>query len=318
MPMDGRRRRVRVHAPGRRTRLAAALCALLALAPAGASAGNGANPLADDQPYLSAIGAPAVLPPLQPVLVGVVEAGIDSTHDDLAGRIVETRRFVPGDSDAQTEEHGTATAGLIAAIPGNGIGIDGIAPNARLLVGDVAGAGDGGTFDALAVNRAIRWAADRGARVLNLSLAGPPSRGQQEAIDYAVARGVLVVAAAGNCWSGCHGAEETWPAWLPHVLAVGATADDYARPAAAGFSIPSARWVDIAAPGVLITTLWPIRSNPYAPVPGCAFVGTTACYSTGGTPARHWGRPARRTRRRWPPPPPRSSSAPRPGCSPGR
>jgi hypothetical protein len=295
MPTEGRRRRIPVHAPGRRTRLLAlALSALLPLAPAGASAGDRGGPLAVDQPYLGAIGAPDALPPLRPVLVGVVDAGVDTTHPDLAPQIAESRRFVRGDAGAD-ETHGTATSGLIAAIRGNGAGIDGIAPNARLLVADVVAAGDGAAFDELAVDRAIRWAADRGARVLNLSLAGPPTPGRQEAIDYAVRSGVLVVAAAGNCWDGIEPArcprvtEETWPAWLPHVLAVGATGDDYARPTAAAFSVPSARWVDVAAPGVLITTLWPIRSNPYAPTPGCAFVGTTACYRTGGASDRRWG-----------------------------
>src|SRR5207237_1127579 len=49
----------------------------------------------------------------------------------------------------------------------------------------------------------------------------------------------------------------------------------------ASFSIPSRRWVDLAAPGSMVSTLWPLRNNPYTPDADCAFPGTTACYSTG-------------------------------------
>ena len=130
--------------PGRRILLLVASVAtlLLALAPAGSSARQAANPLAGEQTYLGAIRVPALPSELEPVLVGVLDAGIDVEHPDLAGRIAATRSFVPARSTPQ-EAHGTATAGLIAAIPGNGIGIDGIAPNARLLFADVAGAARG-------------------------------------------------------------------------------------------------------------------------------------------------------------------------------
>jgi subtilisin family serine protease len=125
-----------------------------------------------------------------------------------------------------------------------------------------------------------------------LSLAGlGPVPSYREAIGYALARGALVVAAAGNCFDGdfsrCTppGSEQA-PAWLPHVVTVGAT-DGSGAPA--GFSIPSARWVDLAAPGELVTTLWPTQNNPYLPTPGCMFVGTTGCYSTGDIVNEPWG-----------------------------
>ena len=243
---------------------------------------TGASPT---QPYLAAIGRPATLPSLRRVTVAVVEAGVDGNHPDLAGRIVGARRFGGGDPLFPTSPHGTAVAGLIAAIDGNNRGIDGIAPNARLLVA-------GTSFDALSIARAIRWAVDRHARVINLSLAGlGPVAGYEEAVDYALARGALVVAAAGNCFDGnftrCTppGAEQA-PAWLPHVLTVGATA---AKGSPSRFSIPNARWVDLAAPGELVTTLWPTRNNPYSATPNCPFVGTTGCYSTGGASEAAWG-----------------------------
>jgi subtilisin family serine protease len=237
------------------------------------------------QPYLSAIGRPTSLPSLRRVTVAVVEAGVDGNHPDLAGRIVGARRFSGSNPLFPASPHGTAVAGLIAAIDGNKRGIDGIAPNARLLVA-------GTSFDALSIAHAIRWAADRHARVINLSLAGlGPVPGYEEAVDYALARGALVVAAAGNCFDGnftrCTppGAEQA-PAWLPHVLAVGATAADGSP---SSFSIPNARWVDLAAPGEFVTTLWPTRNNPYSATPDCPFVGTTACYSTGRASNEAWG-----------------------------
>jgi subtilisin family serine protease len=264
----------------------------LVASPAGQAAAGGA---VDDQGYLSTIGWSSSLPALAPVKVAVLDAGIDALHPDLAGRVVASRRFGAGDPLYPATPHGTATAGLIAAIDGNGIGIDGIAPNARLLSADVASQGDPSSFDPTAIQRAIRWAADSGARVINLSLAGSgPDPADAAAVNYATAHGALVVAAAGNCFDGnfarCTpaGTAQT-PAWLPHVLTVGATDGNAASPAPAAFSIPSARWVDLAAPGELVTTLWPTRNNPYFATPTCSAAGTTACYSTGGADPGPWG-----------------------------
>jgi subtilisin family serine protease len=243
------------------------------------------------QPYLAQIGRPPSVPPLRPVKVAVVDTAVDGEHPDLAGRIVAARAFGGGDPRYPASPHGTAVAGLIAAVDANGVGIDGIAPNARLLVADVA-EGDSQRFDPGSIARAIRWAADRHARVINLSLAGiGPVPGYEQAVEYALARGALVVAAAGNCFdhkfARCTPAGFTQaPAWLPHVLAVGATTADRAP---ADFSIPSARWVDLAAPGQLVTTLWPTRNNPYFATPECGFPGTTACYSSGGADGGPWG-----------------------------
>lgn len=244
------------------------------------------------QPYLETIDRPPTMPSLAPVRVAIVDTGVDGNHPDLSGRIVGARTFGSGQPLFPGNPHGTAVAGLIGAIDGNDHGIDGIAPNARLLVADVAGGESPDAFDPNAIARAIRWGADRGARVINLSLAGlGPVAGYGQAVDYALARGALVVAAAGNCFDGrftrCtpRGLTQA-PAWLPHVLTVGATS---ANGSAAVFSIPSSRWVDLAAPGQLVTTLWPTRNNPYFDTPDCPFAGTTACYSTGGTNSKAWG-----------------------------
>ena len=126
--------------------------------------------------------APGSAPSLRRVIVAVVEAGVDGKHPDLARRIVGAHRFGGSDPLFPTSPHGTAVAGLIAAIDGNKQGIDGIAPNARLLVA-------GTSFDALSIAHAIRWAVDRHARVINLWLAGlRPVPGYEEAVDYTLAQ----------------------------------------------------------------------------------------------------------------------------------
>jgi subtilisin family serine protease len=153
------------------------------------------------QPYLATIGRPPTLPSLAPVKVAIVDTGVDGEHPDLAGRIVGARSFVSGKPLYPESPHGTAVAGLIGAIDDNGEGIDGIAPNARLLVASVGGGDSPSSFDPDSIVHAIRWAAVRHARVINLSLAGlGPVAGYKEAIDYALAHGALVVAAAGNCF----------------------------------------------------------------------------------------------------------------------
>src|SRR4051794_5521460 len=123
------------------------------------------------QPYLAQISRPGSVPPLRPVRVAIVDTAVDGEHPDLAGRIVGARAFGGGDPRYPASPHGTAVAGLIAAIDGNDVGIDGIAPNARLLVAAVGG-DDLQHFDPSSIARAIRWSADRHARVINLSLAG--------------------------------------------------------------------------------------------------------------------------------------------------
>ena len=262
---------------------------MLVAAPGDAYAATGLSGPA--QPYLAAIGRPSTMPPLEQVRVAIVDTGVDGRHPDLTGRIVAARTFGGGDPLYPASPHGTAVAGLIGAIDDNPEGIDGIAPNARLLVADVAHR-DSQTFDPNSIATAIRWAADRHARVINLSLSGPgPDPEYDRAVAYALSRGALVVAAAGNCYDGkflrCTPRGTTLaPAWMPHVLTVGAT--NGAR-SAARFSVPSARWVDVAAPGQLVTTLWPTRNNPYFSTPDCAFAGTTSCYSTGGADSVAWG-----------------------------
>jgi hypothetical protein len=249
------------------TRRFATLFAVAALAvPVGASGYAPTDPLASKQWYLSQIHAfdfwPDAPPALAPVRVAVVDSGIDLDHPEFAGKVALAESFVGGDV-TDREGHGTFVAGIIAAASGNGQGIVGIAPSAQLLVAKVVR--PDGTISPGAEAKAIRWAVNNGARVINLSLGGLRSRNrtqdtysavEQDAIEYAYARGAVLVAAVGN---GDQAPRTPWdlasyPAALPHVIGVSAIAQDGSVPM---FSNRDAFFNDIAAPGVNIVSTLP-------------------------------------------------------------
>ncbi len=263
----------------------AALVVSLTLVAAHAAAGAGGDdPLVTQQWYRERSAVfldPTTVPPLAPVRVAVIDSGVDLGHPDLAGRIVAFRNFVDHDT-RDVIGHGTIVAGLIAAVTDNGVGIAGLAPSAQLIVAKIARPGGG--VDVGVEAKALRWAVDRGARVVNLSLGGlrdpdrpardECSRDEQLAIAYAVRHGVLVVAAVGN---GDQAPREpwpyaSWPAALPHVLGVSAVTSGGRVPS---FSNRDRLFNDLSAPGVAITATFP-RSLT-ATRAGCAAQGYTPC-----------------------------------------
>jgi subtilisin family serine protease len=269
-------------------RLALWLAAAALALPAGA-AGDARfvpdDPLAGKQWYLGQIHAfdfwPDGPPVLPSVRVAVIDSGLDADHPEFAGRIALQQSFVGGDV-SDREGHGTFVAGIIAAALGNGQGIAGIAFPAQLLIAKVVRPDGSIAPDAEAA--AIRWAADNGARVINLSLGGlrdplvprrdTYSRAEQDAIAYAYAQGAVVVAAVGN---GDQAPKTPWnyasyPAALPHVLGVSALAQDGSVPA---FSNRDAVYNDISAPGVGIVSTLP-RSLTAAR-PSCVDQGYSTC-----------------------------------------
>ncbi|MDQ7026103.1 MAG: S8 family serine peptidase [Anaerolineae bacterium] len=172
---------------------------------------------------LTAINAPtrwAALPEnASQITVAVIDSGVCYDHPDLVGRILTTGYdFVDDDTVAQDElSHGCAVAGIIAANSYNSIGIAGMAPNTVILPLRVLDATGVGRYSDVA--RAIIYAVDNGAQVLNLSLGGTmPSSILEDAINYAAARNVIIVAAVGN--NG--GASPVYPAAYSSVIAVGA------------------------------------------------------------------------------------------------
>ncbi len=188
------------------------------------------------------------------VTVAVVDSGVSLSHPEFAGRILPGYDFVNGDSDPSDDNgHGTHVAGIIAAAMNNGLGTTGLAPNVAILPVKVLSAAKSGTWANVA--QGIRYAADNGARVINLSLGGTtPSTAVLDAIRYAQSKGALVVAAAGNNGSSA----PFYPAYYEEVVAVSATDehDEY-------WSISNyGSWVDVAAPGSSIWSTYWTATNP--------------------------------------------------------
>lgn len=185
------------------------------------------------------------------VVVAVIDTGVAyaDTVDQRRRRVRDLgeNRIAPGydfvDDDENPHDehgHGTHVAGTIAQTTNNAYGVAGVAPNARIMPIRVLDAGGrGNTAD---IAESIRWAADNGADVINMSLGGPvPSRILQDAVAYAHRKGVTVVAAAGNNgWS-----MPSFPASYPHVISVAATQYDRTTT----FYSNHGRTVDVAAPG---------------------------------------------------------------------
>ncbi len=181
--------------------------------------------------------------------IAIVDSGIDYSHPDLAAKIIGGWDFVNNDSVAEDENgHGTAVAGIAAAITNNAEGISGVSWGARILPVKVTGADGLGTYEATAAG--IVYAVYAGAAVINLSLGGSaPSQLLLDAVTYASANGVVVVAASGN-----NGSQNVlYPAKYNQTIAVAST--DYNNQVS-GFSNYGPE-VDIAAPGQSIysTTL---------------------------------------------------------------
>jgi len=194
-------------------------------------------------------------------VIAVVDTGVLTTHPDLTGRTVAGYNAVaPGTAPTDTNGHGTMVAGIAAANTNNTTGIAGVAWTGRIMPVKVFGP-DGTALDS-DVAEGIVWAADHRARIINLSLGGPAeSEVLHEAVRYAVGKGAVVVAAAGNTGDST----PMYPAAYPEVLTVGAT--DHAG-TLTDFS-SWGTWVDVAAPGMKITSTY--LGNAYAVGSGTSY-----------------------------------------------
>ncbi|HUH15982.1 MAG TPA: S8 family serine peptidase [Gaiellaceae bacterium] len=151
----------------------------------------------------AAIGADRVPPDVAAAAAGitiaVIDTGADLTAPDLAAKSPQAHS-VRGDGGPDVSDlngHGTFVAALAAGSASNGEGIAGVAGEAKLLI--VQAGGPTGSFTDVEEAAAIVYAVDHGARILNLSLGGPStSTAERRAVDYAVAKGALLVAAVGN------------------------------------------------------------------------------------------------------------------------
>ncbi|MFD6531068.1 type VII secretion-associated serine protease mycosin [Streptomyces sp. NPDC060184] len=204
------------------------------------------------------------------ITVAVLDTGVDDSHPDLAGGVLPGKDLIgfgAGPGDKAWALHGTAMAGIIAGHgngPGQSDGVLGVAPEAKILpVRVILESTDAARSKArksrgTALADGIRWAADHGADVINLSL-GDDSKSahadasEDNAIQYALAKGVSVVASAGN--SGEKGDSTSYPAAYPGVIAVAAV-DKYGTHA----SFSTRHWyATVSAPGVDIVVANPDR-----------------------------------------------------------
>ncbi|SNX57165.1 type VII secretion-associated serine protease mycosin [Streptomyces sp. TLI_55] len=194
------------------------------------------------------------------VIVAVLDTGVENDHPDLVGNVLEGKDMVgfgAGRGDRAWARHGTAMAGIIAGHGhgyANGDGVLGIAPEAKILpVRVILEDGDSSRGKARntrgnALAEGIRWAADHGADVINLSLgddskSAHPEPAEDEAVQYALQQGVSVIASAGN--GGEKGDHISYPAAYPGVIAATAV-DRYGTRA----SFSTRRWyATVAAPG---------------------------------------------------------------------
>ncbi|MFD3995605.1 type VII secretion-associated serine protease mycosin [Streptomyces sp. NPDC058583] len=204
------------------------------------------------------------------ITVAVLDTGVDAQHPDLEGSVLTGRDLVgfgAARGDRAWARHGTAMAGIIAGHghgPDGGDGVLGIAPDARILPVRVILEGTDKSRDkarktrGTALAEGIRWAADHGADVINMSLgddskSAHPDAGEDAAVQYALAKGVSVVASAGN--GGEKGDHISYPAAYPGVIAVTAV-DRYGTHA----SFSTRRWyATVSAPGVDIAIADPDR-----------------------------------------------------------
>lgn len=207
------------------------------------------DPLWQSSWSLAKVGAPAawsVTTGSPETIVAVLDTGIDPTHPDLQGAVVPGWDFVNGDADPSDDHgHGTAVAGVIAARSNNGIGVTGACWRCSVMpVKVIAANGIGNSAD---IAEGLRWAADHGAAVINMSFVmSGPDGAVASAIDYARAKGAIVVAAAGNSAAGA----VTFPAGHPGTISVTATDSADALYTWATFG----SWVSVATPGCTQTT----------------------------------------------------------------
>ncbi len=177
-------------------------------------------------------------------VIAILDSGVDAAQPDFAGKLVAGYNTYNNTTDTSDAfGHGTEVTGVAAALTNNGVGVAGVAGDSPIMPVRVTDANGAATSASIA--NGIIWAADHGARVINLSFDGVVGNATiTAAAEYATNHGVLVVAASGNC--GClDGQVET-----PYILSVSATDE---TDALAYFS-STGSYVDLSAPGTNIVT----------------------------------------------------------------
>lgn len=195
--------------------------------------------------------------PLTPVIVAVIDSGVSLSHPEFLGKLwIDGEghfgyNFLEDDFNVEDEAgHGSHVSGLITANSDNGIGVVGVSQSVKLMTLKTQGIdGKGSVGD---VADAIRYATDRGADVINLSLTiGADSPFIKDAVDYALERGVVLVSASGNNGVEITESQFISPAGLapdrPGLISVGSV--DSSTGELSFFSNYSSDYVELSAPG---------------------------------------------------------------------
>jgi subtilisin family serine protease len=180
------------------------------------------------------------------VVIAELDTGVDFAHPDLQGAFVAGYDFVNRDSNpADDNGHGTMVAGVLAARANNGVGVAGQCWTCSIMPVKVLSSSGSGSYSNVASG--ITWAADHGAKVLNMSLGGSSASSTlASAVDYAWSKGVLVVAAAGNNGTS----SLNYPGAYDPAIAVAGSDSRDGRYSWSSYG----SWVELAAPGCDYTT----------------------------------------------------------------
>lgn len=192
------------------------------------------------------------------VIVAVVDTGVQMNHPDLKDKLLTGYNAITSGSTPEDDVgHGTHVSGIIGALVNNGEGVAGISWYNKLLpVKALDNSGLGTTYS---VAEGIIWAADNGAKVINLSLGNyAESQFLHDAIKYAFDRDIVIVSASGNDNTERPG----YPAAYPEVLAVAATNPSGEKASFSNFG----DYIDVAAPGESIASTYP--GSQYAALSG--------------------------------------------------
>lgn len=244
------------------------------------------------------------------IVIAIIDDGVDYTHPELRDRVFFNRAerlglpqvdddqngfvddsvgydFINVDNpqNLPVGNHGTWVAGISSAMPNNNQGLAGIGFNCRFMPFTVVTRRN--LLDLVQLYRAIKYAADNGASIINLSInqfSSRPFRWQQEVIDYAVLqKNVVVVAAAGNANVPGGREENVYPASYDHVISVGGSNPDDER-LADGIYSP---FIDLLAPGILISTTAPTPINYQHNMTGSSFAAPFVAGAAGLVMAKY-------------------------------
>lgn len=193
-------------------------------------------------------------------LIAVLDTGVDYDHPDLNSKVIKGKDYINNDEDPKDDQgHGTHVAGIVAANTNNSTGVAGASWNSKVIAVKVCD--NAGNCPKSAVADGIRYAADKGAKIINMSLSYdfdvafklipwplspyfmlvPTDSALKKAVDYAASKGCLVVVAAGNDGNSW----KNYPAAYTNAFSVGSTTSTDGR---SSFSCYGS-WVNIAAPG---------------------------------------------------------------------